>query len=288
MPQLASCQFGFLTAATADAQRPPAPLHARSQGGGPATGESMRGKDFNTGLRGVLFEAQHHERMGAAVWLYGWLVLRQTHQSGSVGWVLGGSPISYREIGEETGFNRRTLERWMSTLRRHGYIETEAAPAGVVVRITKAKKFPQGGRNFAEGVRKVAEGSTQDLQKTTSKRESNQNTTDGIGSSSIVGSQERTETPSPRADFHNQTKNQVQNPEENRNPKSSALSHNQNQSQRNQRPNQIPNAQREPELSVRETYLLITRFRQQLLRAERDEAVRRELAVGTGPEVPRS
>lgn len=246
----------------------------------------MRGKDFNTGLRGVLFEAQHYERMGAAVWLYGWLVLRQTHQSGSVGWVLGGAPISYREIEGETGFNRRTLERWMTTLRRHGYIETEAAPAGVAVRITKAKKFPQGGRNSAEAVRKGAEGSTRNLQESTGNCESDQNLTDGIGSSSIARSQERTETPSPLVDFHSQTKNQIQHPEEDRNPKSSGLSHNQHQPQ--QRPNQPPNAQREPELSARETYLLITRLRQQLLRSERDEAVRRELAVGTGPEVSRS
>jgi hypothetical protein len=289
MPQRDSCQFAFRTAVIADAKRKPASPHAPSQsGGGPPTGEFMRGKDFNTGLRGVLFEAQHYARMGAAVWLYGWLVLRQTHQSGSVGWVLGGAPISYREIEEETGFNRRTLERWMTTLRRHGYIETEAAPAGVVVRITKAKKFPQGSRNSAEPVRRVAEGSTQNLQKSTGNCESNQNITDGIGSSSIARSQERTETPSPHVDFHSQTKNQIQNPEENCNPKPSGLSQKQNQTQTNQRPNQPPNAQREPELSVRETYLLITRLRQQLLRCDRDEAVRRELAVGTGPEVPHS
>ncbi len=84
----------------------------------------MREKDYNTGLRGVLFEAQHHARMGAAIWLYGWLVLRQTHQTGTTGWVLGGAPISYREIEEETGFNRRTLERWMRLLRKHEYIST--------------------------------------------------------------------------------------------------------------------------------------------------------------------
>jgi hypothetical protein len=123
----------------------------------------MRGKDYNAGLRGVLFEARHHRRMGAPVrlygWLvrlYGWLVRRQTHQQGGLGWVLGGAPISYREIEKETGFNCRTLERWMHALRRHGYIETEAAPASVIARITKAKKFPQGGRNSAYGVRKVA------------------------------------------------------------------------------------------------------------------------------------
>src|SRR5579864_1436055 len=113
MPQRGSCLFASPTAATADAKREPASPRASSQRGIPVTRASMRGKDFNTGLRGVLFEAQHYERMGAAVWLYGWLVLRQTHQSGSVGWVLGGAPISYREIEEETGFNRRTLERWM-------------------------------------------------------------------------------------------------------------------------------------------------------------------------------
>jgi len=101
----------------------------------------MRGKDFNTGLRGTLFEAAHYARMGPAVWLYGWLVLRQTRQEGEIGWVLGGARISYREIEEETGFERKTLERWMAALRHGGYIETSSAPAGIVIRITKAKKF---------------------------------------------------------------------------------------------------------------------------------------------------
>jgi hypothetical protein len=100
----------------------------------------MREKDFNTGLRGVLFEARHYARMGSAVWLYGWLVLRQTHQSGGIGYVLGGSPLTYREIEEETGFNRRTLEGWMRTLRREGYIETRQDRSGIVVLILKAKK----------------------------------------------------------------------------------------------------------------------------------------------------
>src|SRR5580698_10573934 len=121
----------------------------------------LRENNYNTGLRGVLFEAKHYARMGSAVWLYGWLVLRQTHQTGTVGWVLGGAPIHYREIEEETGFNRRTLERWMSVLRRNEYIETEAAPGGVVVRILKAKKHLQGPRlgnaNDVQRVRNLAE-----------------------------------------------------------------------------------------------------------------------------------
>jgi hypothetical protein len=100
----------------------------------------MRDKDFNTGLRGVLFEAKHYARMGAAVWLYGWLVLRQTHQSAGVGYVLGGSPVTYREIEDETGFNRRTLEAWMRVLRREGYIRTQNVPAGISIQILRAKK----------------------------------------------------------------------------------------------------------------------------------------------------
>ena len=108
----------------------------------------MRGKDFNTGLRGGLLDVRHYKRMGAALWLYGWLVLRQTSQSADVGLVLGGKPVSYREIEEETGFARKTLERWMHILRQKGYVETIAAPAGVVVKIMKAKKF-----KGAEGAR---------------------------------------------------------------------------------------------------------------------------------------
>ncbi len=101
----------------------------------------MRSKNFNAGLRGVLFEAKHYQQMGQAVWLYGWLVLRQTRQEDTLGLVLGGCPVSYREIEEETGFARKTLERWMSVLRREGYVLTKSTPAGVIVRITKAKKW---------------------------------------------------------------------------------------------------------------------------------------------------
>jgi hypothetical protein len=101
----------------------------------------VRGKNYNAGLRGVLFEARHYARMGQAVWLYGWLVLRETRERAGVGFVLGGRPVTYHEIEEETGFSRKSLERWMQVLRRGGYIETTTAPGGVIVRIQKAKKF---------------------------------------------------------------------------------------------------------------------------------------------------
>jgi DNA-binding transcriptional ArsR family regulator len=245
----------------------------------------MREKNYSTGLRGVLFEAQHYSRMGAAVWLYGWLVLRQTHQSGSLGFVLGGKPVSYREIEEETGFNPRTLERWMRTLRDRGYIETEAVGGGVVIRITKAKKFqrfPQGARNGAEG---VAGGRD---------RLSNLHFVAGIGSSSVEREKERATATASGLDESQRTgTTQLQ-----RRTQQHANQRFQNQQRANQsfanRPvaNQaFANQARRIDGDTRvqpAAYAPNDYTRRSLLRAERDEALRRELAVGTGPEVRRS
>jgi hypothetical protein len=124
-------------------------------------------------------------------------VLRQTHQTGTTGWVLGGAPVSYREIEGETGFNRRTLERWMSLLRRNEYIETEAAPGGVIVRILKAKKHLQGTRlgnatdvdrvrKLAETVRNVAERGPQGCVANRGKGYGDERIATRMGSSSVV------------------------------------------------------------------------------------------------------
>jgi DNA-binding transcriptional ArsR family regulator len=148
----------------------------------------MRGSDFNVGLRGTLFEAKHYERMSSAVWLYGWLVLRQTRQDGTTGWVLGGKPISYREIEEETGFEPRTLERWMRILREGGYIETRTAPGGVIVQITKAKKFSRepAVRNFAEGARRNADVGTQNCGGSSTQKAETSELPSRIGSGYLV------------------------------------------------------------------------------------------------------
>jgi hypothetical protein len=267
----------------------------------------MRGKDFNTGLRGVLFEARHYERMGSAVWLYAWLVLRQTHQTGEVGWVLGGAPVSYREIEEETGFNVRTLERWMSTLRRYGYIQTQSSMGGLIVRITKAKKHTQarnsaepggigalrraagGLRKVANEVRKSAEGDTQKCVGVSAEIAANTQLPPRISSSSVEEFLERNRTHDQN---HNQFQLQDQSPTQN--PGCSGESQNQTtnrttnpvgQSTRDLFSEPVRNRQvsaQEP----RQTWIAIAgaRLQQQLLRAERDEAVRRELRVGAGPD----
>jgi hypothetical protein len=302
----------------------------------------MREKNFNTGLRGVLFEACHYARMGSAIWLYGWLVLRQTHQTGTTGWVLGGAPVSYREIEGETGFNRRTLERWMSLLRRNEYIETEAAPGGVVVRILKAKKHLQGARvgnlsdvqrvrKFAETVRRVAERSPQRCVADRSESYENERDAARIGSSSVVRIEDKAQQDihsaveisarlqsdrshafpcadqnaiaeeiqhCERREFQQQFRNVVQN-HDLKNAYSSknnttAQTHRYEQ-QGNQPHTDDPIEKQIQRLAqscaarptTQQNFPWQLRERMRLLRAERDEAVRRELAVGTGPEVRR-
>jgi hypothetical protein len=264
----------------------------------------MRGKDFNTGLRGVLFEARHYERMGSAVWLYAWLVLRQTHQSGDTGWVLGGSPVSYREIEEETGFNIRTLERWMSTLRRYGYVQTEAAMGGLIVRITKAKKHAQarnsaeGGnvdrlrraserlRKLAGGIRNCAEGDTQGCVAGRGELSGNTQLPLRISSSSVEESVERNTSRD-----ENQTAKDFEQQRQNLDPSYSG-------EQQNQKPNEPSHATRNlfadpgrvPRVRVQEprnSWLAIAqaRLQQERMRTERDDVVRRELFVGAGPQI---
>jgi hypothetical protein len=236
----------------------------------------MREKNFSTGLRGVLFEARHYAQMGSAVWLYGWLVLRQTHQSGDVGWVLGGAPVSYLEIEEETKFNRRTLERWMRDLRRAGYIQTTTVQGGLSIRITKAKKFPQAVRKSAEGVRRSAGSGTRNCGASTQQMVGHERVTSGMNSLSIVRMKE-IEAQRQSCGNLNENQNGNENPSPNdkkRNP--SCLEEKQNQ-----------NHSRVQDQQQNQHILWELRLRQQLLRAERDEEVRRELAVGSWPGDPR-
>ncbi len=251
----------------------------------------MRGKDYSTGLRGVLFEERHYARMGAAIWLYGWLVLRQTHQSGEVGFVLGGAPVRYREIEDETGFNRRTLERWLSTLRKQGYIETTVVESRVSIRIMKAKKFPQGGRKYAEGVRNSAGWGTQNCGANTHQNQPREQLAEGMGSSSLVRTREKERDAQRQIHSFGGKQNQNQNRNHFQNQNHSGLGQRQNANQnrnRNHNQNYNQNQNPNPPQNIERYLLWELRLRQQLLRAERDEAVRRELAVGTGPEVRRA
>jgi hypothetical protein len=312
----------------------------------------LRENNYNTGLRGVLFDAEHYARMGPAVWLYGWLILRQTHQTGTIGWVLGGAPIHYREIEEETGFNRRTLERWMKMLRRQNYIETAVVESGITIRILRAKKHLHRSadkkpvRRNEGGVRNAAERVPLNCVAGDGEKYLAQQVTGGIGSSSVVRIKEK-----EARDIHEPVEREEKSgaepsgtkarqwvvPEEkqrtnqneilqgswsgqkqnhhqrvNHDPTHMTLRSSdapqrhpreaqfrgrepgQNESSsdvathsRPQAQNYLPQQRESGQPSAQQNFSWELRERMRLIRAERDEAVRRELSVGSGPEVRR-
>ncbi len=239
-------------------------------------------------MKGVLLDARHYERMGSALWLYSWLVLRQTHQSGAIGWVLGGAPVSHREIEEETGFNRRTIEAWFRKLRRGGYIETTAAPSGVVIRILKAKKFAQSPRRNAEGLREAAYPSPPNCVAIDTQNAPIEQDPGGIGSSSLVRIKERTKTNEIHKYLHKEIHRKGQH--HTQNPSGLAKDASKPASNYSTEHHQITNNgnshQKLP--NQNQNYFGDARTLERLLRWEREEAVRRELRVGTGPEVIRT
>lgn len=112
----------------------------------------MRGKHLNCGIRGGLWDDVHLERMGPAVWLFGWLVHRQTREHNGVGLVLGGSPLTYKIISQDTGMAERTLKRWMARLGRSGYVRVKHTTyKRMIIQITKAKKFGPQQLRFPQG-----------------------------------------------------------------------------------------------------------------------------------------
>lgn len=112
----------------------------------------MKGKHLNTGLRGGLLTDRHYRAMRESVWLFAWLVQRQTTQRMGTGLVLRGRPITYGEIAEDTGWPVDRIREWMRKLRGGGYISVKySVYSRMVIRILKAKKFAEKQLGFPCG-----------------------------------------------------------------------------------------------------------------------------------------
>lgn len=75
---------------------------------------------------------KHQKAMRQAIWLYLFLLTAANRRNG----------ILFRRIStvaRETGFNRRSVERWLRTLRDKGYIETRSTGHALHISITKWK-----------------------------------------------------------------------------------------------------------------------------------------------------
>lgn len=77
--------------------------------------------------------------MSDAVWLYDWFLWRQTRRNGLV---LGGAPLTYARIKEQTGYPIRNMQRWLKKLTQNGYVEvTYLNFKQMRIRVLKSKKF---------------------------------------------------------------------------------------------------------------------------------------------------
>lgn len=83
---------------------------------------------------GLIIDAdgKHHKAIRQAIWLYLFLLTAANRRTG----------ILYRKLStitQETGFHRRSVERWLHTLRDKGYIETHSTGRALQISISKWK-----------------------------------------------------------------------------------------------------------------------------------------------------
>ena len=99
-------------------------------------------KGFLIGIKNDLLEKKHIEAMGSSVWFYMWCLDKMTSVSEEgIGKVLGGKPIIYTDIFNDLGIPKRTYLRWVSQLKKNGYIRVIRAPYGLCISVNKAVKF---------------------------------------------------------------------------------------------------------------------------------------------------
>ncbi len=118
------------------------------------------GKHLSCGVRIALFEKEHREKMHEAVYLFCWLIGRQTVQKNGIGLVLRGRPLTYAEIAGDMHESPNTVRKWLDRLRKHGYVKVKyGAYMKMRIYVMKAKKWTdkQLSISFGNPVQKPVE-----------------------------------------------------------------------------------------------------------------------------------
>jgi hypothetical protein len=149
----------------------------------PVGGELMADKHYFPVHAGMLTE-EHRERIGKAIWEFLWCLSKTTKETiedgDRVGVVLGGKPITFKEVADEFGISRSTVRRNFEILELENYISLLETPRGHVIKVMRSKKFkdardsktdtgskidtPQRGSSSAQGGSKT-EHSNKDIKK---------------------------------------------------------------------------------------------------------------------------
>jgi len=96
-------------------------------------------------LHNGIIDKKHVKKMGVTIWEFAWLVDRVTQETqvGGERWgkVLGGKPITYKDMGDALGYDERTVTRHIDQLRKEGYIKMTRTPYGQSFWIRNSSKF---------------------------------------------------------------------------------------------------------------------------------------------------
>jgi hypothetical protein len=93
------------------------------------------------GAKGGLLDEKHYQAMGESVWLFLYLLLRQTsmNEQGE-GIVLYGNPLTREQIASDTGWSKNNIRNWTRRLVKTQYIRAvRSGNDGCVFFVRKAK-----------------------------------------------------------------------------------------------------------------------------------------------------
>ena len=97
-------------------------------------------KDWWTPIRvGLFTDKKHRERMGQAIWLYGYLHIYADRQTGLLA-------RNCENIASEIGASTKTVQRWMRLLEKKKYIQLRRLPHGFSIKIEKFRPISKKKR----------------------------------------------------------------------------------------------------------------------------------------------
>jgi len=99
------------------------------------------GESYPVRIWSGLLAPHHRKRMGTALWEFLWLVDKVTREEDGRGCVLGGKPVTCREIAADLGLTDRAVWSALARLRTQGYIQVTRRPAGLAIVVLKSKKW---------------------------------------------------------------------------------------------------------------------------------------------------
>jgi uncharacterized phage protein (TIGR02220 family) len=83
----------------------------------------------------------HMKKINNSLWEFIWLINKITKEEDGLGYVLKGIPIKIDDIANDLNRCRKTVQRHLKRLEKHGYINLKRTGYGYIITVNKSKKF---------------------------------------------------------------------------------------------------------------------------------------------------